>query len=1408
MSYSANNLNVEHLDRPAVVLLKKPLATNEEMSVELEKLIGTQYPMKTKTLRVSSGTGKLKALFYHPAANHQYRVIGYDQNAIFHTTYCPETKEKLNKKFGDFDVTGHTQITLDASSIPEPTSIKFMEFQEGLLDKIKSLGRFLWNSTHMSCKWDGVKKKPLSKIMLDYYYQSEEYKSKLYEAKQQALRVWYVFSFDNSYVVPDLKYNVEETLSSYLKPINAQAFGPSGAAYTKIPKYTAKVEGLAETTLNTHIIYSTEKITYDAFTKDVKNVGLPKNIVDILNANGVVAIYKVILQPLVDYNDIDVLSYKDAQDKVKSYAREFNGKAYTKYLSLIESERAKLANKYGFRSQISGAGNSEDYAWALKPLIETFSDSITKFKDTDKYKVPVLTLFPDLKEDIILSIHSGNLAGEFSISSMRGAFSTISNFSYYVEGNTGYLVFGSVDNYRQAVDAYFFVASIVNRNFNSVDTNTERVVLGNYANCEFPLRYIKQKTRSSGFASVTTTKFTEDDLNIYEDDINSQKKFTVTALNVDNTQQMAALLDSYNMGRMGTSRLTEKTYSYRQGGGPNCKLIDFKILYYMMIKYNVVLPKYNKLEPEFIHGNNKNSTVRMFPTDFFTATGEIESGKYNDTTVVYSITDDKKIEYTLKNIEALSLPLKLKLINMYEQVYYGGWSGFYYTNATGYLEDVAKYTNTALVDSVLTTVQDKVEQFSLSTLTEIKDISNADVTDIDISRQTMGKSSATIAIKSVNNKYSFKKGIYKGECLFEPMDEVSIYLPTYNGGVTLSFSGIVSTVDNAITNGYHSISLQCDCPIKLLEINRTNIKPSYSGGEETDYSQLNPFTVPKSMMKSVESWVPLMLAQSLSYMTSMLGDISDPATTPVYEDSILYQEGKFIIYYPKFNDPLLQYLWSRKSQHQRDIDKATESLISLVHKYTSTIRYKYGEPVGNASSEPGITNITSIYTYNSRSNKKDYEKVDYAIYAQRDDSWLVKNGVRKQVAQLTGTLQPSFALGAEGIPLVFSNYKTNLEILLETAEKFNFFLYSNRYGIVRFSPPNTSLTNLNFINDTFDKDTLNKEIDYTYYKNSPDILSKLNTITFRESCDDSRLLNWVQLSGGFVESATLDAARAGVATTVVDKTLIKKYGYHTQKQQSILGITSLPALQVYGMCLMDRNNKNFRTAECDVMGSGDIDINRTVYSSLNNTIYLRVGMVSHYSAGRTFTTTSSLNWGRKPLCVFNSAVSSAYKNADELVSSIISSTLTPTISNSPSRKGGSQGISFPEFEATMDTLFNQDLITSAYYRQVKSILTALKSNSDYEQLLYSFIFNGYFWEGVPSISFEDLSTEFYSENVANGLEIPVMGSGKDDFVSGAINLASRLVTKQKSVKSNSTAQFIGLFDQATREDIQDTYLKK
>lgn len=1406
MSYSQNNLNVEHLDRPAVVLLKKPLATNEEMSVELEKLIGDQYPMQTRTLKVQSGSGKLKALFYHPAANHQYRTIGYDQNAIFHSTYCPETKEKLNKKFGDFDVTGHTQITLDVNSVSTPTIVPFLEFQEGLMDRIRSIGRFLWNSTHLSCKWDGVKKKPLSKIILDKYYESAEYKSKVYEARQQALRVWYVFSFDNSYVVPELKYSVDETLHSYITESIQQAQQTQYATVPNVRKFG--VQGLAETSLNTHIIYSTEKITYDAFTKDIREVGLPKEVVDILNKNGVVAIYKVILQPLVSYSEIDVLSYKDAQDMVKAYAREFDGKAYSKNLSTIRSERARLFDKYGTHSRYFGGGNREDFEWAEKPLIETFSDSVTKYKDTDSYKVPVLTLFPNLKEDIILSIHGGNLAGEFPISSMRGAYPSISNFSYYVDGNTGYLVFGKNDNFQDAVDAYFFVAEIVNRYYNSVDTETERRVLGQYANCEFPLRYIKQPTRSSGFASVNGTQLSEKEYNNYETDIGVQKKFSVIALNVDNNQQTMALLDSYNRGRMGSSNLVEKTYSYRQGGGPNCKLIDFKLLYYMMIKYNIILPKYNKLEPEFIHGNNKKSTVRMFPTDFFTATGELESGKYNESIPTYGTSENERITFTIENIQNLPMLVKLKLINMYEQVYYGGWSGFYYTNATGYLEDVAKYTNTAIVDNVLTTVQNTIgEGFKLSTLTELRDIHNTDVTEINVSRQTMGKSSATIALKSVNDKYTFKSGIYRGECLFEPMDEVSIYLPTYNGGVTLSFSGIVSSVDNSVANGYHSISLQCDCPIKLLEINRTNIKPSFSGGKESDYSQINPFLVPQSMMKSVENWIPLMLSQSLTYMTSMLGDIKNPETTRVYEDDILFQEGKFIIYYPKFNDPLLQYLWSRKSQHQRDIDKATESLTTLVNKYVDTVTYKNGEPFGSAESEGGITNLTTVYSYNSRSNKRDYNKVDYAIYAQRSDSWLANNGVRKQVAQVTGTLQPAFALGSEGIPLVFSNYKTNLDILLETAEKFNFFFYSNRYGIVRFSPPYTALTQLNSYNGFLNPNLRDTIKDYSYYVDSPNIISKLNTISFRESCDDTKIINWIQLSGGFVESVSLDATRAGVATTVIDMPLIKKYGYHTQKQQSILGITNLAALKAYGMCLMDRNNKNFRTAECEVVGSGDIDINQTVYSSINNTIYLRVGLVSHYSAGRTFTTNSSLNWGRKPLFQVDTrdTLSASTVDTSESLPAIDVKSIISGVQ--PYRVESSVDSYVQKLCTKLSTLYKDNLISSAYYNQVSSILESYKSNKDYEQLIYSFIFNGFFWEGVPSISFEDLSTEFYSENVANGLEIPILGSGKDDLVSGAINLASRVVGTQKNIKSNNTAQFVGLFDQSTPDVVQNIYTR-
>lgn len=1432
MAYLEKSLNIEHLNRPAVVLFKKPLATNEEMTAELEKLIGDAYPMVTHTITSYSGKGKPKAIFYS-VSNQTHEVINYDENAYFHLVDYSDTREnRLSKKI-DFDLATAKVPVVDSSfrrkmwkagitaaTVSNPaTAVSYLLgtfLKKSSVNFIRNTGKILTND--------------FLKEAVDTYYDSEDAK-----AISVVERTWYVFSLDEDYIVPEIRYGIYEALNATHTEEHYVDHGPAGVeSVSKVPE-SMGTRGYGISTLDTHIVQSTCTLSLKEFQGTEAFARNKSGLLGILNKYKVVNIYQVILQPSVDYKDLVKVTYKQALDDFNNYEKKTNAKKFAKFSSKITEFYSNMYNKYSFRSEYYGTSEEKNFL-----LIDKFKEVATPFLSTSKYKIKITQLFPELKSDLLLDMNPKIANGyEYKLSLFPGAFRSLYNLSYYVEPtgangeSEGYLVFTSSDTFRDAVDAYYFLAEHINRNINSTNSKTENELLSHYnVSAEFPLRYKYQKLLTGELVSLSASVM-KDDYNTYGQDqqeqkvhINDNNAVKPVGMRKSNSVQFRAFLESFNRGRIGTIENKVTTYSSRKVDGYNTLLIDFKIMYYMMIKYNVILPKYNKLEEEFIHGNNSNSTVRMFPVNFFDATGRIESGVYSSTANISKENKNNKgkvISYTFDfdSISKLPISAKKKLVSMYENVYYGGWSGFYYTNATTYSEDISSYSNTQLSDSILTTIQEYLNEEDESSytkdypsltdftmfryLTELNDVKNSDVSDIVVSRQTMGKSQATITLKNNNNKYVFKNGIFKGECIFEPMDEVSVYLPTTNGGLTLSFTGLVDSTDVSSTNGYNMISMQCSCPIKLLEINRTNVKPSMSGGLETDYAPLNPFLVPPKMMESMEKWVPFMFVQPLTYMTSMLGDIATPESTKVYSIEVLSNEGGFYIYYPKFNDDLLQYLWSRRSQHAKDSEQANIALNNLIHKYTDTVVYSNGEEVSKGKPQNGIKDLQSYYSYNSKSNKKDYKKCEYTVYAQRNDSEVAQSGVRKPVAQLTGTLQPTFALGASEIPLVFSSYKSNLDLLLETAEKFNFFLYSNRFGVVRFAPPMVTLSNLSMRDGVLSDDARDTEFDYSYYTESPDILSHQNTITFRESCDDSKLVSWIQLTGGLVASASLDASKAGVATPIANWPLIKKYGYHSQKQQTILGINSIPALRAYGMALMDRANKNFRTATCDTIGSGDIDINRTVYSSINNTIYLRVGLNSHYQAGVTFTTSSTLNWGRKPLCPFYEQVietSSKYTeyNYDENGGYIIKPenvSILPKVT-SLTRETSTKEININDFKTNLEALFANNLITNAYYRQIKGILSAYSTNKDYKQLFYSFIFNGYFWEGVPSISFEDLSTEFYSENVANGLEESVFSKRNP-------NDKNKKKSAKTKEKSNTTTVFLGLFDQSSVNKMQDTY---
>lgn len=1441
---ATNQSHIKHLNRPASVIFRKPLATNEEMTRELEKLLGDVAPIKTHSVTNLKGRGIIKALFIH---KYTYKVIvlGYNENLLFKTFTCPSGSSDANIQ------TDFNKINLAYGSARiEKTSDKVKKaltkwFNNTFFD---DLGNFKRPSALLDTFIFGfapgggiVSRDSVTRIVTNFLFGAKE-KIKAgtspeltisavepteafitategdSEQDQIDRRTWYVVSFDSDYYVPESKHNYIEFANTEYNDAKFQQY--VGHTYTKV------TSGLAKPTLNAKVVYTANKLgnkpedlTSNGQIKELADWGFYnfKSVQQWCKSNKIQGIYKVVFQGGSDYENPQTLTLKQAIEQQKNFdASGYSSKENLRYYDKINDFYGEYYQRYSSRTNHTFGG--EDSSKASQPLSTlTGYNTNIEVMSGNQYRIAFSKLFPYSKMGDILQEIQPNISERSLTGTPYDGISTsaTSSTKYKVEGGVGYLYFNESASLNDVVTAYFLMCLSLNDEVNVVYSGTDLGTLTN-AYTEFPLRWVHQKDDTGYTASFSVKETIIDNppmksktetYEAYADDTaaSSNTKF----LSFNTAVYNRALVQSYGRGRVGSKRKVSFTYSTRYLDGTTMTMLDFKLMYYLLIKYNVILPKYNKLCQEFMDVRNENSTVRMFPSDFFDVTdslGKLTSIK-PDVTETITVVDDytTQVVNEIERFNTLNKEAKEKLVDIYEEVYFGDWSGFYYTNSTPRNESISKYTNTKVERTLLTNVVTELSQEKLDTdsdkslssyisslnqakVTALSDISNTDIAAINISRQTMGKSQASIVINNIASKYTFKKSIFKGQTLFEPMDEVLVYLPTYSGDVTLAFKGIVSNVENINKSGYHNICLTCDCPIKFLDIVRTNIKPSMSF-DESDYSPIHPFSVPEDLMKSVDQWVPFIFAQGLSYFFSMLGNEhhNDKVYTikRVKNKNLTAQD---IVQSPAFNDDLLSFMWFRKSAHYLDQHEAQVAFKNLLHKYVDTLVFKTGVDINKPDVEKGITPLETLFSKNSRLNVEQFVKPDYYIYAQRRDS-----GVRERrlVAKLTGTMQPAFALGVTEIPLVFSEYKTNTELLTETAEKFNFFFYSDRFGVVNFTPPNVSLTGLSFSDGNFsyfdrtlarNKDNVEPR-DLTYDESNIDILNELTTIQLRESTDDSKIINWMQISGGFVESSGISAINAGVATTVANYPSIVKYGVHSQKQQAILGVNSQSALRAYGFALMDRNTKNFRTAQAESMGSGDMDINMTVYSPTSNTVFLRTGLILNYSPGNTFTATSTLNWGRKPLCKIS------------LVD---------------------DKINIVDFNLELKKLKDENHITFAYYKQIQTIIdfVAVSGQDNYRKLLASFLFNGYFWDGVSSISFEDLATSYFTdEALRRGLQTALFQSmsysSKKSLFTSLSNIKKNISTVfGTQTPSNLTSVTCGLFDQGTFATIDNIYTRQ
>lgn len=859
---------------------------------------------------------------------------------------------------------------------------------------------------------------------------------------------------------------------------------------------------------------------------------------------------------------------------------------------------------------------------------------------------------------------------------------------------------------------------------------------------------------------------------------------TKTGLLVDYTSQPITRLTSlYDVARIRASInpeveiKTKLKKNLTHGAIPN--VLDFKLEYYAKIYEKYIKPRYEKYQ-EFID----SGLMKVYPCDIIDY-GDYLSGLLEDKDAVLPAIKAWDIKsYRTSRYATMSSEEKLELINYFESVLFNNYSGFYTTSTTPLSETVSPYSNTYIDESNISTDYNDQAALMLAAISslgskgdiysDINNVNNKDVSSIALSRQTKGKSSASLVVKNLNSKYCFSKGKYAGDIIFEPMDELFIYLPTFDNKIVLSFKGFIDSAQYINDKGYHSIGIQASCPMKKLELVRTNVRPSLSSAENSN-AAIHPFTVPKELYESIDKWAPFMFMQALTFYSSMLKQ-----STIEDENIYIYTVDKDTKL-PKFYDTLLQFLWYRQTNAPNTQERASSALIELTSKYTATETFVAGQPISSAFME-GSNSLFEMYDKVSSKDGNTNFKATYNIFAQRSDGYTPIN--KTLVAQLLGTLQPAWVIGSQDVNIVFSDYRTNLDILTETADKFNCYIYSDKNGVVQFRPPQISLMNLNCTTydnmSTLSTDRILQNNDYRY-EVRPDMIDSQTTTAYHTQCDDSSLVTWLQLSGQNIWGCL--NADNGNAVVIQDIPKSLKYGIKTQQEQILSGIEKKEALYIYGLSLLDRQNSLFRSGNIAGLASGDMDINVSMYSPIDNTVYLADGLTINYNAGGSLTYNIPLKWGRKPLFEIplktTENKSTEYKTPQLIDIDPFSNKpvdvlgvykeATEYYANIAARSALSQFNNIIDYKKLRELLLKSvknHEITSAYYFQLISYLDYVEEYPNNDYILSSFMFNGYVWDGISSISFEDLILTYFGSLLSqdSGFEIAfgINGRGLTD----------------------------------------------
>lgn len=491
---------------------------------------------------------------------------------------------------------------------------------------------------------------------------------------------------------------------------------------------------------------------------------------------------------------------------------------------------------------------------------------------------------------------------------------------------------------------------------------------------------------------------------------------------------------------------------------------------------------------------------------------------------------------------------------------------------------VASNQYVKVIDTTKLDISSAYKQLSKSKSYDSVLPTNDRVISVNVSQNLSAPWSATVVLDNTADLFylnDVKDGadtiFQEKDCIFEPNDEVKIYMSDWGGEVHCVFTGLINKIQDTDDGLVKKINLFCEDNIKKLSLNRTNASPSLDANE-AEGDDITPFTY-SWQDKKFNEVIRLILGRTYCNV------LKDPSVLLSVASTLNSLKG----------NPQVKSI--NRSEYFKIIKNAIDAKI-LSNSYIDVI-------------------------------SKDNQEVYYIGYECKLELGIAKRG--KVVFVVSSLDQPAWGLtiNSGSYDFLISDWKSNDQIIQKIAQETFFEFFADEEGIIHFRPSNLILPKLPTGSSYVG---LKDKILNNY------ILTKDKEVyvrNFNKQIDDRALFTDIVVSGAYIEGSITHEM---LKTLVIGPySYRRKYGVRMMPQESKIGLTDIPPLKTYGELKLWRQNAAFNTASIDFELNSNIVPGNPMYVENWESVWY-IDSVSHsFTAGGEGSTEVSLTYKRKPI---------------------------------------------------------------------------------------------------------------------------------------------------------------------------------